>query len=721
MSTKDALVVRMEATLSKFEKQMQRAVTVGRRSSTDIEKRFDKMGTRMAASSNRAATGLTRVMNISGRGRFVLQNTAAQFGDIAVQLEGGTAASRVMAQQLPQLLGGFGALGGALGIVAPLLGTVAAVGIPIAALFLANGRASKGLADSTQSLTDAIKEYVAAAEAANITTEELREKYGTAEGAARTFIATLREIEGVEAIEALEGSIDGLVAKFGSFAADDLLSFGSLDGVYTEFERLTGLIETTPDVNESLRLDLARTALTEYISALDDLQTNLGLSSADAIKVGAALADLGQANGPRQQARAAEDLLASLEAALGPYADMSSAAREIYAEVRQIGVAAAEMQGAVEGSATAARELVGAIHSVAGSSMSGLIGEADALTGSLRTAASAAWDALSAITQAAHVRQQLESGAVGPDAAVNDVRNRLTSSGVSRDSIVFQRRYAGPGSGSRASRSGGGASGGGGASLPDLFADTGAAITAMEREIDMIGKTAAEVAGLTAKFELLDEAKRRNLDLDARSAQTGETLAQQIDRQAQSITDLTRRSEEYAERADFVAEKSDQLRTGFVDAMIEGENLSGVLSQLALDLAKAAARAALFGDGPFGGSGGGLIGAIFPALAGARASGGGTRSGSPYLVNENTPNSEVFVPSQNGAVLNVPQAQAALRQAASGGGASVVRIELGEGLQARILQQSAQQAIRIAAAGDAVSRQRLPRDVAGMMDERGLR
>jgi len=46
-------------------------------------------------------------------------------------------------------------------------------------------------------------------------------------------------------------------------------------------------------------------------------------------------------------------------------------------------------------------------------------------------------------------------------------------------------------------------------------------------------------------------------------------------------------------------------------------------------------------------------------------------------VNENTPNSEVFVPSQSGGVLNVPQAQAALR-GASGGGVAEVRVVGGE-------------------------------------------
>lgn len=48
-------------------------------------------------------------------------------------------------------------------------------------------------------------------------------------------------------------------------------------------------------------------------------------------------------------------------------------------------------------------------------------------------------------------------------------------------------------------------------------------------------------------------------------------------------------------------------------------------------------------------------------LAGARALGGPVRAGLPYLVNENTPRSEIMVPSASGGILNVGQAQAAFR------------------------------------------------------------
>jgi TP901 family phage tail tape measure protein len=57
----------------------------------------------------------------------------------------------------------------------------------------------------------------------------------------------------------------------------------------------------------------------------------------------------------------------------------------------------------------------------------------------------------------------------------------------------------------------------------------------------------------------------------------------------------------------------------------------------------------------------GAGGAPTPKPAGARAGGGPVRMGLPYLVNENTPRSEWFVPSQSGGVLNVGQAQAAFR------------------------------------------------------------
>ena len=50
-----------------------------------------------------------------------IQNLSFQVQDFAVQVANGTAASTALGQQLPQLLGGFGALGAVMGAVSPLL------------------------------------------------------------------------------------------------------------------------------------------------------------------------------------------------------------------------------------------------------------------------------------------------------------------------------------------------------------------------------------------------------------------------------------------------------------------------------------------------------------------------------------------------------------------------------------------------------------------------
>ena len=54
------------------------------------------------------------------RNNAAIQNTAFQLQDIVVQLEAGVPVTRTLGQQLPQLLGGFGALGAVAGVVAGL-------------------------------------------------------------------------------------------------------------------------------------------------------------------------------------------------------------------------------------------------------------------------------------------------------------------------------------------------------------------------------------------------------------------------------------------------------------------------------------------------------------------------------------------------------------------------------------------------------------------------
>ena len=72
------------------------------------------------------AQAFSQIERASGSGRAAIANTAFQIQDLAVQIAGGTSASRALAQQLPQLLGGLGLMGA-------VAGAAAAIFIPFAA------------------------------------------------------------------------------------------------------------------------------------------------------------------------------------------------------------------------------------------------------------------------------------------------------------------------------------------------------------------------------------------------------------------------------------------------------------------------------------------------------------------------------------------------------------------------------------------------------------
>lgn len=97
-------------------------------------------GLKQAQSSAAAAsTGMSR--SFGG----AVQNISYQVQDFAVQVASGTSATRAFAQQAPQLLSGFG-------VVGAVLGTVAAVAIPLAGYFLTSADAMGKLGTAIQDI-----------------------------------------------------------------------------------------------------------------------------------------------------------------------------------------------------------------------------------------------------------------------------------------------------------------------------------------------------------------------------------------------------------------------------------------------------------------------------------------------------------------------------------------------------------------------------------------
>ena len=163
-----------------------------------------------------------------GRNNAAIQNTAFQLQDIVVQLEQGTSISRTFGQQLPQLLGGFGALGAVAGVVAGLgfaLGGVLVSGLDDSA------KASKLLEKSLEGLDEVITITDSGVTQLSAGFKRLSNIGGVA------FSATLKEAisDSKDAIEAARKEAERL-AK--SISPNEL--GGRFDPTKIRFELLTG-------------------------------------------------------------------------------------------------------------------------------------------------------------------------------------------------------------------------------------------------------------------------------------------------------------------------------------------------------------------------------------------------------------------------------------------------------------------------------------------------
>jgi hypothetical protein len=222
---------------------------------------------------------------------------------------------------------------------------------------------------------------------------------------------------------------------------------------------------------------------------------------------------------------------------------------------------------------------------------------------------------------------------------------------------------------------GGGGGGGGGRSVDD-YAE---AIAQIERETAALQtETTAylEAAAAGQQFGDMVEYARTKAELMTAAQEAGKEitpeLTAEIEAQARAYALAGAEAEAAADRMKEVEKASERGADaigGIFVAALDGADaakkaVADLIGEIARMMMMRGAIQLIEGMG-----GGGFLSAV-GSLTGARASGGGVQRGGAYLVNEGTPRSEVFVPSQNGAILNVQQAQAALR-GQSGGHQSV--------------------------------------------------
>lgn len=701
-----ALMLRMETSLAKFEKQMARATQVGSKTAVDLEKRFDKMGSRMATSSTKAASGLGKIVQIGGAGRFVMQNTAAQLGDIAVQLEMGTSASRVMSQQLPQLLGGFGALGGALGIVAPLLGTVAAVGIPLAAMFFTLGGDSEKAAEKVKTFAeklDAVRSALGRAESAMAAAsaggiEDLYKKYGKVTVAVSELADALADIEKRAARLEIGNLMDGLFDKsyedqIGKlFGAVGQAMVGSTQEQVDEAKRLIAKTQADIEARQGQGVFVSQSEIDDLAMMRNELAVlqgdlaNAGDLAGEIKLPPELLTDIATFEAKMRDAVAAGDFTGAKDAIEAMRRGLVDAGMtiedDVYrrvvevedvvreaanrfadAEVNASGVARAA--GGISGPVGAAADEAARLSGNLAGALAQLAGIASGIATANRLASQAAQRriefagdpvGLAGADTQADVQEQtgaLAYAAIrsGSSSTLSKIASTTTglAAGAMAAAELEQNAKAAEAAAAAAVKAAAGdgkSKGGGGKSKTEtsMFASSEAQIQSLQRQIEMIGKTRAEIAELTARYGLLDEAKRRGIEVT-------DELTQRINTEAAEVGRLAGEYEAAQDQIAALEDLNKSFKDSIIDAAMGGANAFDSFKEA---IKRAAIEYALFGTGSFAGggsgSGGGLLGSALGGLFGGfRATGGPVSGGKTYMVGERGP--ELFTPPGTGQII----------------------------------------------------------------------
>lgn len=283
-----------------------------------------------APTAQRAATGfggsLRNLGNVSNQTRSRIQQVSFQLQDVAVQMQAGTRASVVMAQQLPQMAGAFGAVGAAIGVVI-------ALGVPLAAFLLGGARNGRSMAQVMDALAEAVENADNQFSGLSDSLSDLVAIGGQYSARAMDIAQAQRQIAFHDAAAALSETADALSGSAG------MAQFSSLLGL---IEQGLNSIESAADRQGLQRL------IENYQGQLDDLAFSMGMSVEGATVLSEALQSLAAAQGPTAQARAAQNAAEAFLAAAGSVDEMTESERQIYAQLLQTEQAALRLQAIEE-------------------------------------------------------------------------------------------------------------------------------------------------------------------------------------------------------------------------------------------------------------------------------------------------------------------------------------------------------------------------------------
>lgn len=699
------LLLRMEATLAKFEKQMAKGRKLGRSTATGIQADFDRMNGRVSKSaeksaavitkaiersvndyerlassldpvvaakqrltsaekvldqallrgvittrehtrmmrlarseheaattaisvgSARATGGLSGFLNVSKGSRSVLQGLSYQLSDVAVQAEMGVDPMRIMAQQGSQVAGSFAAIRGPLGLLIPIFGSLAAVGLPVIAMLMNMGDESEETEKKIENFADALDAADAAISRAS----------ASAQTAGRDGLADLEKHYGIitEKVRDLALALAEIEQRAAKASLDQLLDFTLDDKYVSQVENMFGVVGAAVASAGSKIADEQADAIRQ---AIRELESEIAVVTSQGAPVPGVL---------KQQMSELKEELAAVEGRLD---DIGSLASELgvspevlktYSELETRLNAAREAGDFMEiaDSLNEMRNVLSGVGDVIDQGVKDKLAKAEA---EARKLAKAAEEAQTAATE---IASDVPDIATGLNPAVLAAQNLAKWLGVSLETakrmIALGPQGTPDGSDGKVYSGRGGdprEQGGrifdwqtrdagnweppkksGKTSTPsDLVEMAEKELTAMQRRLDLMGKTKSEIAGLTLKHRLLDEAKANGLDLDKKLDSSGQTLRQTIEGKAQALEQLAEKYERTSDKAEFYSGIQEQIKNGLLDAIVEADNFSDALKNVGRAFKRAAWEALLFNQGPYRtkDGGGGLLGGIIGGLFG---------------------------------------------------------------------------------------------------------
>lgn len=204
---------------------------------------------------NNSMSVLGKTTKSVGQRNNALTNVAYQVSDMAVQFEMGTDAMRIFGQQVPQMLGGFGLLGAGLGAAAAV--------IPVFIKLMRGDMAPSidGVEKSLESLNEAFDEYDKLMRAANGSTAQLAEGFGSATPAIRGFVAQLAYFSKMELDKKVRESAQ---------AINDLVNSDLLSGFGAGSTRMEKIRDDILELNSTIRMS-DREALNDYLNLIAQL------------------------------------------------------------------------------------------------------------------------------------------------------------------------------------------------------------------------------------------------------------------------------------------------------------------------------------------------------------------------------------------------------------------------------------------------------------------